>query len=279
MKEPSPPFELLNWQTWFIEMITHEPKTSMNECMQSPTRFPSAKTNVLEYNQLSSSQRMEIYCRDYWCRLTSILSENFPFVLRLVSEKTFYSSIAIPYLKMHPHHDPSLGQLGASLPLWIEKNYRGAEKELICAAGYIDHAYRTIFSLPRLSSGAKDSRSLYLQPFVLLLNTSGDLLLLRENLLKEKPAHWESNPRPRVDDQPHYFMLFRDPQDLLFTQEISHAHFMLLSAFQKGLSYEHTHLFFRNKCHPSLVDLLSIQETLDEWNALELFTDEKYEQA
>jgi hypothetical protein len=80
-----------------------------------------AATYVKPNAMLSSFERLEIYNRQYWFRVIGAVSEDFPALAAVLGAKRF-DALVLAYLKENPSTSFSLRNLGANLPLWLERH-------------------------------------------------------------------------------------------------------------------------------------------------------------
>ncbi len=273
MKEPKPPSELVEWQTWFTKILACKPKSSMKECIKGTKRFASSNHRIVDSGPISPQESMELYVRSHWYKLIDTLSRLFPLTSGLFKKKALFEKIAIPYLKANPHYDFSFEKLGLTFADWIEKHYHRKDKERILTAARIDHAFRTIWSLPRKPAAMQFNQktTLFLQPCVVLFETLGNFLDLREEIVRKKSSNTKAPIEIDTAEKMQYFMIFYDSKRKAFSQPLSDDHFALLNMFKEGASFEQARSYFRDKCSPSLIDLLSFDETLEEWKEKGLF--------
>ncbi len=78
-----------------------------------------AASYISPNNRLSSFERLEIYNRQYWFRLISAVSEDFPTLNALLGPKRF-DSLILAYLNENPSTSWTLRDLGAKLPRFLD---------------------------------------------------------------------------------------------------------------------------------------------------------------
>jgi len=69
-------------------------------------------------DRLTSFERLEIYNRQYWFRILSALSEDFPGLRAIIGEKRF-DKMAVEYLYDCPSRSFTLRNLGSRLEAWL----------------------------------------------------------------------------------------------------------------------------------------------------------------
>jgi len=69
-------------------------------------------------DRLTSFERLEIYNRQYWFRIQSALSEDFPGLRAIVGERRF-EKLAIAYLRDCPSRSFTMRNLGSRLEAWL----------------------------------------------------------------------------------------------------------------------------------------------------------------
>lgn len=128
-------------------------------------------------SRLSSFERLEIYNRQYWFRILSAFSEDFPGLAATVGKKKF-DALAQAYLEQNPSRSFTLRNLGSNLqtwlrdhPQWTGDRYAVALDVVKLEWAYIeafDNGERPALSLADAAGLGADSH-LELQPHVRLL--------------------------------------------------------------------------------------------------------------
>jgi hypothetical protein len=78
-------------------------------------------------DRLTSFERLEIYNKQYWFRILSSMSEDFPGLRAVLGERRF-DAMAKAYLVANPSRSFTLRNLPSRLVLWLRKNPRWAGK-------------------------------------------------------------------------------------------------------------------------------------------------------
>lgn len=78
-----------------------------------------AESYIKPNDRLTSFERLEIYNRQYWFRVITAVSEDFPALNAVLGEKKF-DALVLAYLKENPSMSWTLRNLGAKLPQWLE---------------------------------------------------------------------------------------------------------------------------------------------------------------
>jgi hypothetical protein len=232
---------------WFGSIVRMPIDVNSQMSLRSPTgreMEEEAKEFILPSPTLRPSQRIQIYCQQYWWRLLNTLHEIFPYLVRLFGYSEFNQKIGIPYLEKFPPHDWSLNTLGDLLPIWVEKNYQGPDKSLIFDVARIDWAYNDAFLAPQNSPLQTNlepekifQKVIHLQPHVHLFSLHSDLFSLREEFLKQEPDYWLHHDFPKNGRKGEvFFVLYRDVRNDVVYKEIAKTEFVLLNRIQKGSS-------------------------------------------
>lgn len=243
------PSRLKKIQRWFASILTMpidedsqmHPLSPSGECMEE-----EAFDYIIPSPALRPAQRIQIYNQQYWWRLFKVLQEVNPFILRLFGHHDFNQTIAMPYLIKYPPDTWSLNTLGNNLPVWIEKEYQAKDKLLVLDAAKIDTALNIAFFSQHYKK--VDSRNfseeilekkMRLQPHVFLFDLRYDLFSFRKEIMKEDVDYWMTHDFPKlVQDRRHYFVLYRNQNNNVTWEEVSHAAFELLKHFQNGSTVE-----------------------------------------
>jgi hypothetical protein len=96
--------------------------------------------------RLSSFERLEIYNRQYWFRLVSAVSEDFPTLNAVIGAKRF-DSLILAYLHENPSTSWTLRDLGAKLPAFLEAHseFGGRRHRLAVDVARLEWAYVNAF--------------------------------------------------------------------------------------------------------------------------------------
>lgn len=131
-------------------------------------------------SRLTSVERLEIYNQQYWYRIVSALSEDFPGLSRVLGEKKFDAMI-LAYLAENPSVTFTLRNLGANLVGWLQQNpqWAGASPRLAIDVARLEWAYVEAFDnaeYPAITTedlaSIADDTTFTLQPHVRLLDLS-----------------------------------------------------------------------------------------------------------
>lgn len=206
-------------------------------------------------NRLTSFERLEIYNRQYWFRILSSLSEDFPGLRAIIGEKRF-DKMAVEYLYECPSRSFTLRNLGSRLESWLRQHpehIAGNEQIALdmvrlewAEIEAFDEAARprlTEADLPALGPDPK----FQLQPYIRLLdlNYPVDDLLIRvrretdetdivSNAVTER-VH--SRSRRRVLPKPErVFLAVHRADNMVFFKRIDREAFIILSALRDGKS-------------------------------------------
>jgi hypothetical protein len=80
-----------------------------------------ANAIVKPNDRLTSFERLQIYNQQYWFRIMSSLSEDFPGLRCLIGEKKF-EKLAVAYLNECPSRSFTMRNLGSRLEAWLRKH-------------------------------------------------------------------------------------------------------------------------------------------------------------
>jgi len=129
-------------------------------------------------DRMTSFERLQIYNQQYWFRILSSLSEDFPGLRSLIGERKF-EKLAVAYLNECPSESFTLRNLGARLEAWLRKHREyiaGVERVAIdmVRLEWADIDAFDGLELPRLSaqdSGNLNGNTVFrLQPHLHLLD-------------------------------------------------------------------------------------------------------------
>jgi hypothetical protein len=201
----------------------------------------------------SSFERLEIYNRQYWFRLISAVSEDFPTLNALLGSKRF-DSLILAYLNENPSTSWTLRDLGAKLPSFLDAHpeLTGRRHRLAVDVARLEWAYvdafdrrhRTPLTTEEAQAIGSESR-LSLQPHLQLLELTYpvDSLVLAvkkrapeaeivssASIRRESPT---SLKLPRIRQKRLWLAVHRF-DDSVYYRRMGRETFLLLSALRSG---------------------------------------------
>jgi hypothetical protein len=110
-------------QRWMQAVITHPegvaPGVASDEARRHLAVPPDEVEQVVTRSRaLTAEERLAIYHRAYHARLLECLREEFPVLVRALSEEVF-DAFAVGYLQKYPSRSYTLNQLGANFPRYL----------------------------------------------------------------------------------------------------------------------------------------------------------------
>lgn len=213
-----------------------------------------ASSFIAPNSQLSAFERLEIYNRQYWYRVLSALSEDFP-ALRSVVGSAAFEALSIAYLTTHPSRSFSLRNLGSKLPEWLAGNPAFARRrhKLAVDVARIEWAFVESFdnadhdplTLEQISTLDASSR-LALQPHVQLIALdypADDLVLALHDREKRQASeagvkHEEPSTEPAVLPKLRRRLTWLASHRVDFSvyyRRLQREEFLTLSAIRQGL--------------------------------------------
>jgi hypothetical protein len=137
-----------------------------------------AATYIKPNDRLTSFERLEIYNRQYWFRVISAVSEDFPALAAVLGSERF-DALVLAYLRENPSTSFTLRSLGARLPAWLAEHPEFTPKrkhDLVQDVANLEWAYVEAFDRAKVSPlSAEDfghldgDSTLSLQPHLQLL--------------------------------------------------------------------------------------------------------------
>ena len=206
-------------------------------------------------DRLTSFERLEIYNRQYWFRILSALSEDFPGLRAIIGEKQF-DKMAVEHLYDCPSQSFTLRNLGSRLESWLRRHPEHiAGKEQIALdmvrlewaeIEAFDEAARPRLSESDMATLGPDPR-FQLQPYVRLLDLHypvDDLLIRVRRELEESDIvsnavterkHSRSRRRSLPASEPIFLAVHRADNNVYF-KRIDREAFEILTALRDGKS-------------------------------------------
>lgn len=251
--DPLVPLELKKTQEWFASIISRPININSEMNPISPSGAPmsiEASSIISPSPTLKSHQRIELYNQQFWWRMLSTLQDAYPMLTRLFGFTDFNQIIAVPYLLKYPSNFWSLNTLGERLPLWIQEEYEGKDKNLIYNCSEIDNAFYRSFLAPD-GNIIKDlsfdfeflsDKLIQLTSTLYLFKLNCDLFDFRKKFLKKDPEYWMKHAFPKLNyfssSQFSYTVLYRNTHNHILLSKIEEAEYVILKQLENGISLD-----------------------------------------
>ena len=206
-------------------------------------------------DRLTSFERLEIYSRQYWFRILSALSEDFPGLRAIIGEHRF-DKMAVEYLYDCPSVSFTLRNLGSRLETWLRQHpeHITRNEQIALDMVRLEWAETEAFdegARPRLTeadlSGLGPDPHFQLQPHIRLLDLNypvDDLLIkvrselegsdIVSNAVTER-VHSRSRRR-RLPKPEAIFLAVHRADDTVYFKRIDHEAFTILSSLRDGMT-------------------------------------------
>jgi hypothetical protein len=205
--------------------------------------------------RLTSFERLEIYNRQYWFRILSALSEDFPGLRAIIGDKRF-DKMAVEYLYDCPSRSFTLRNLGSRLETWLREHpgHIPANEQIALDMVRLEWAEIEAFdeaARPRLSESdiatLGPDPKLRLQPYVRLLDLHypvDDLLIrvrreLDESDIVSNAVSERKRSRSRrrnLPDPERIFLAVHRTDNMVYFKRMDKEAFEILSALRDGKS-------------------------------------------
>jgi hypothetical protein len=214
-----------------------------------------AASYISPNDRLSSFERLEIYNRQYWFRLISAVSEDFPTLSALLGQHRF-DSLILTYLNENPSTSWTLRDLGAKLPSFLEAHpeFTGRRQRLAVDVARLEWAYVDAFDRTHRTPLATEEAQrigpeskLSLQPHLQLLELSYpvDSLVLavkkhtpETEIVSNAANRRVAQTRPTLPAmrQERVWLAVHRFEDSVYYRRVDRETFLLLSALRSGAS-------------------------------------------
>jgi hypothetical protein len=215
-----------------------------------------ARSFIKPNDRLTSFERLEIYNRQYWFRVLSAMTDDFPGLRAVLGDRRF-DALSKAYLRDSPSTSFTLRNLGRKLEPWLRKHPRYAAARLQLALDMVRLEWADIEafdgqSLPplraeNLTDANPATLRLRLQPYVQLLDLRypvDDLLLavkgkkqddadIASNAFSEKHRRKRVAAVARLKPAPIFLVVHRADYFVYF-RRIAREEFLILSALRGG---------------------------------------------
>lgn len=249
---------LLELQRRMAEDV-RRPLTADYEMRQTTDDGASVEEMAASYirpnDRLSSFERLEIYNRQYWFRLITAVSEDFPTLNALLGSERF-DPLILAYLNENPSTSWTLRDLGAKLPGFLKAHpeFTGRRHRLAVDVARLEWAYvdafdrkhRTPLTTEEAQAIGSDSR-VSLQPHLQLLELSYpvDSLVLafkkhttEAEIVSSAASRRESQTRLKLPEmrQERVRLAVHRFDDSVYYRRVDRETFLLLSALRSGVT-------------------------------------------
>lgn len=153
---PRPPRSLADFQRWFGAATTRPLRRGdriaargidgallAHEARARLRGSPQAGKGA----SLGPFERLEVYNRQYWYRLVTILQDTYPCCLRVLGLEAF-NAWCVRYLVAHPPVSPYLAGLDAAFPGFLRRRLPRAPRAQAVQAAEYDHALSRALDAP-----------------------------------------------------------------------------------------------------------------------------------
>jgi len=214
-----------------------------------------AASYISPNNRLTSFERLEIYNRQYWFRLITAVSEDYPTLNAVLGPKRF-DALVLAYLGEHPSTSWTLRDLGAKLPAFLEahQEFGGRRHRLAVDVANLELAYVDAFDGKQLDPlTAEEAQAIgaesriLLQPHLRLLELAYPVDNLVLAVKKEAPevdivssAATQRDVRGRAKIPPikkeALFLAVHRYDDSVYYRRLERETFLLLRGLRAGAS-------------------------------------------
>jgi hypothetical protein len=214
-----------------------------------------AATYISPNDRLSSFERLEIYNRQYWFRLISAVSDDYPTLNALLGHQRF-DSLILAYVHENPSTSWTLRDLGAKLPAFLEEHpeFTGWRHRLAVDVARLEWAYVDAFDRKHRTPLATEEAQaigpelrLSLQPHLQLLELNypvdGLVLAVKKHareteIVSSAASQHETRNRLRLPTmkQERIWLAVHRFEDSVYYRRIDRETFLLLTALRSGCS-------------------------------------------
>jgi hypothetical protein len=189
---------------------------------------------------MSGLERLEVYNRQYWFRLITIMQEEYPCALHVIGLDVFNSWV-IRYLDAHPPATPYLAEMDREFPSFLRKRYRALNRAQALEAVDYDKAFSRAFdgsdrfsdadAVPSGVNGSAATIKWRLSPVVTPLWLHWNFTAYRAACREDEALTRRIPLRPRGGRQGHGLCVHRH-ENTLYEKPVMRAEFLLLDALR-----------------------------------------------
>ena len=244
-------------------------------------------------DRLTSFERLEIYNRQYWFRLISSMTEDFPGVRSVLGERRF-DAMCKAYIVDCPSRSFTLRNLGSKLEDWLRKHpkWAGTKQTLALDIARLEWADIEAFDgeakpplrTEDLAGAAGANLRLQLQPYVRLLDLhypADDLLLavrkddedtdFASNAFQERRKRKHVHAVAQLKPGAVFLVVHRIDNSVYFRRVVAEE-FAVLNALRRGKALgKAIETAFRKSNMPTGARAESVQQWFQNWATLGWF--------
>jgi hypothetical protein len=214
-----------------------------------------AASYISPNNRLTSFERLEIYNRQYWFRLITAVSEDYPTLNAILGPKRF-DALILAYLGEHPSTSWTLRDLGAKLPAFLDAHpkFGGRRHRLAVDVANLELAYVDAFDGKQLNPLTTEEAQaigaesrLFLQPHMRLLELAYPVDNLVLAVKKETPdvdivsgaaTQRKATDRAKIPSikREAVFLAVHRYDDSVYYRRLDKETFLLLRGLRSGAS-------------------------------------------
>jgi hypothetical protein len=125
-------------QAWFSQAITQPLDAGPGAWAEQ------AEARLLGTGAMSSLSRLQVYHRQYWYRLITVMQTDYVCTLHVMGLSQ-YNEWVMRYLKAHPPNSPYLNDLDKAFLGFLSEHYAGGDRDLVLEAAAYDRAFARAF--------------------------------------------------------------------------------------------------------------------------------------
>lgn len=263
--KPTIPLDTI--QRWMQSVIEHPGSNDeawKSEQAQKELPFEEAYANVLPSKSLSPVERIEIYRRMFFLRMTESMTIDYPGVHHVLGEKEFDRVVAEEYIKKYPSHSYTLNHLGRQFPQFIRESdlpnreflYDLARLELSVTA-IMDADESALLKKQEIADVPPEKwESAKLIPITAL-----ELMGFEFNVCEYLDAVLEESETPAIKNEKIFAVVYRRNYRM-FWDEITEPQYVLLNALVSGKAFGESIVLLADRFSGHREDL---QRNLFEW--------------
>ena len=219
-------------QHWLAQLIV-EPRSLID----SSDHRAKAESNVASTGRLTPLEQLEIYREQFWFRHTGSLVEDFPGLVRLMTQSE-WERLVEGYLGAHPPDSQSLRDLAKKFPDYVSQQSWLTRQPLLVDMARLEMAYLDSFDaadsppfeiaeLQALTETEWETATLVVAPSLRLLSLDYDVARVRRRLLRNQDAR---EVEEACGEAQTFVVVFRGPDRELWDKNLSEGAYRLLEA-------------------------------------------------
>ncbi len=262
--DPIPLQKIQQWMQSVIEHPGNDDEAWNSEQATETLSAVEAKNAVLPSKTLTSAERIAIYRRMFYLRMTESMQIDYPGVLHALGEREFNRLISEEYVRRYPSRSYTLNHLGRNFPEFINAS-QVSEKEFLADLARLELSITNIMDADESPVLTKEIVAAVpaerWNDAVLIPVDALELMHFRYSVNEYLDAVDDERTVPEIRREPTFVVVYRR-EFIPYWKSISDAEYCLLKALTEGKTLAE---LIDVLVHSTAVETATAQESMFRW--------------